>query len=44
MFAPLPGMREGEERTKEAVWPRAEECLITALSGFSQKKKKEGKK
>lgn len=39
MFAPFTGRREGDGRAKNAVLPQAEECLITALSGFSEEKK-----
>lgn len=31
---------EGDEKTKNAVLPQAQECLITALSGFSEGEKK----
>lgn len=41
MFAPLSGPREGDGRAKYAVLPQAQECLITALSGCSERKGRE---
>lgn len=37
MFAPFTGLWEGDWKAEEEALPQAQECLITVLSGFSEK-------